>query len=89
MTKDELRALILSEISNVAPDVDPSSLQPNDDIREALDFDSMDVMNLIIALHKKLSVDIPDRDAAKFVTLDGAIDYLAPKLRIMGGTTHE
>ena len=81
MTKDELRALILSEISNVAPEVDLSSLQPDADIREALDFDSMDVMNLIIALHQKLSVDIPDGDAIKLVTLNGAVDYLAQKLR--------
>lgn len=80
MTKDELRALILAEISNIAPEVDPASLQPDADIREALDFDSMDVMNLVIALHQKLSVDIPDGDAIRLVTLSGAIDYLAKKL---------
>ena len=80
MKRDELRALILSEISNIAPEVDLASLKPDADIREALDFDSMDVMNLVIALHKKLSVDIPDGDAIKLVTLDGAIDYLANKL---------
>ena len=80
MTRDELRKLILAEISNIAPEVDPSSLPEEADIREALDFDSMDVMNLIIALHQKLSVDIPDGDAIKLVTLNGAIDYLAKKL---------
>jgi len=76
MTKDELRRTILSEISNVAPEVDTTSLDPDADIREALDFDSMDVMNLIIALHQKLKVEIPDADAIKLVTLNGAIDYL-------------
>jgi len=80
MTKDELRALILAEIENIAPEVDASSLDPKADIREALDFDSMDVMNLVIALHKKLRVDIPDSDAIKLTTLGGAIDYLLKKL---------
>jgi acyl carrier protein len=82
MTKDELKALILAEISNIAPEVDTGALDPKADIREALDFDSMDVMNLVIALHQKLSVDIPDSDAIKLVTLDGAIAYLAGKLDI-------
>ena len=80
MTKDELRALILAEIENIAPEVDASSLDPKADIREALDFDSMDVMNLVIALHKKLRVDISDSDAIKLTTLGGAIDYLLKKL---------
>lgn len=79
MTKDELRALILTEIENIAPEVDTGALDPKADIREALDFDSMDVMNLVIALHKKLHVDIPDSDAIKLTTLQGAIDYLAAK----------
>jgi len=80
MTKDELRAVILAEIENIAPEVDASSLDPKADIREALDFDSMDVMNLVIALHKKLRVDISDSDAIKLTTLGGAIDYLLKKL---------
>ena len=79
MTKDQLRALILTEIETIAPEVDTSALDPRADIREALDFDSMDVMNLVIALHKKLSVDIPDGDAIKLTTLQGAVDYLAAK----------
>ena len=79
MTRDEMRALILAEIENIAPEVDTSALDPKADIREALDFDSMDVMNLVIALHKKLSVDIPDGDAIKLTTLDGAIDYLVAR----------
>jgi acyl carrier protein len=80
MTKDDLRKMILAEISNIAPEADAGSIDPDADIREALDFDSMDVMNLIIALHKQLSVDIPDGDAIKLVTLNGAIDYLSKKL---------
>ena len=79
MTKEELRKTILSEISNIAPEVDTASLDPDADIREALDFDSMDVMNLVIALHQGLKVDIPDADAIKLVTLNGAIAYLAKK----------
>ena len=79
MTRDEMRALILAEIENIAPEVDTSALDPKADIREALDFDSMDVMNLIIALHKKLHVDIPDSDAIKLTTLHGGIDYLVAR----------
>lgn len=80
MTRDELDRVIREEIGNVAPDADLETLDPAADIREALDLDSMDVMNIVIALHERLDVDIPDADARKLLTLNGAIDYLAAKL---------
>jgi len=80
MTRDELDRVIREEIGNVAPDADLETLDPAADIREALDLDSMDVMNIVIALHERLDVDIPDADARKLLTLNGAIDYIGAKL---------
>jgi len=34
----------------------------------------------VIALHKKLGVDIPEADYPKMFTVNGAVDYLAAKI---------
>ena len=39
--------------------------------------DSMDVLNLVVAIHDELGVDIPEADYGKIDTLDGCLDYLA------------
>lgn len=80
MTPDELRAIVLEELGNIAPEADLDSVPGDADLREKLDIDSMDVLNLVTALHKRLEVDIPDRDQPKLLTLDGAVDYLQQKL---------
>jgi acyl carrier protein len=80
MTREEIEAAVIEEIGNIAPEADLAALGPAEDIRDALDMDSMDVMNLVIALHRRFHVDIPDADAARFVTVGGAAGYLAAKL---------
>jgi acyl carrier protein len=77
MTREELRAAIVEEIGNIAPEADAASVAEDADLREALDLDSMDIFNLVVALSKRLGLDIPDADAGQLVTLGGAIDYLA------------
>ncbi len=36
-------------------------------------------MNFLIALHDTLRVEIPEADYPKLSTLDGCVDYLAPR----------
>lgn len=80
MSKDDIRRIVVEEIANIAPDTDPGAIDPGSDIREALDLDSMDVLNIIIALHTRLRVDIPEADYPLLLTIAGATDYLAAKL---------
>lgn len=80
MRRDELRAVIVEEIGNIAPEADLSSVSADADLREAFDMDSMDIFNLVVALSKRLSLDIPDADAHFLVTLGGGTDYLANRL---------
>lgn len=76
MTKDEIRAIIIEEIGNIAPEVDAGSVGEGEDLREALDMDSMDIFNLVAALHQRFDIDIPDSVAAEFITIGGAADWL-------------
>lgn len=80
MIKDDIRRIVIEEIGNIAPDTDPSAVDAGSDIREALDLDSMDILNIIIALHTRLRIDIPEADYPRLLTIAGATDYLAAKL---------
>lgn len=73
----EARAIVIEEIEKLAPDVAPVSIGDDEDVREALDLDSMDIFNLIAALHLRLGTDIPDADAAQFVTIRGGAQWLS------------
>ncbi len=80
MTHDEIRSAIIRELGNIAPDVDAGSIDPDSDLRESLDIDSMDFLNFIMALHKQLGVNVPEKDYPRLVTLSGAVRYVEQHL---------
>ena len=79
MTADELRQAVVDELIAIAPEFTPDEIDAGADLREEMDIDSMDFLNFVIALHKKLGVDIPETDYPKLFTVNGAVDYLATK----------
>lgn len=80
MTKDEIRALIITELGNVAPESDAGAIDPDADLRDALDIDSLDFLNFLDALHKKTGVNVPEADYARLLTLNHALAYIEAKL---------
>ena len=46
-------------------------------MREALDLDSIDFSNLVIALHERTGRDIPEADTHRLYRLRDAVAYLA------------
>jgi len=46
-------------------------------MQEALDLDSIDFLNLVIALHERTGLEIPEKDYPQLATLDGCVAYLA------------
>lgn len=79
MTNEELRGIFIEELMSIAPDIDLEGVPDTADLRDAVDLDSMDIMNLLIALHQRLGVEIPEADAIKLTTLGGAVAYLAER----------
>jgi acyl carrier protein len=83
MSDTDIRAAVLEELGNIAPEADLKALDPKANLREALDIDSMDFLNFVTAIHQRLGFDVPERDYPKLATLAGAVDYLtaatAPK----------
>ena len=81
MTRDELAKRILDLLTGVAPDVEAASVIPGIDFRDQFDFDSMDTLNFAIALHKELSVEVPEADYAQLASLEKCIAYLGSRVK--------
>ena len=79
MTRDQIKQAILEALAAVAPEGDYERLKPDRPLRDQLDIDSYDFLNVVVALHERLGVDIPEADYQKLATLNGALDYLAAK----------
>ncbi len=75
MTRDEIRTTVLQALGTIAPEADLAHLAPGVGLREQVDIDSVDFLNFVIALHRALHVEIPERDYPKLVTLNGCVDY--------------
>ncbi|MDD9731274.1 phosphopantetheine-binding protein [Mameliella sp. AT18] len=80
MTEDDIRRAFLEEITRIAPDLDAAAISGDDQIQNDLDLDSMDVLNLVSALHKRLGVDIPESDYPRIATANKAVAYLTERL---------
>lgn len=81
MSAIDIRKVIQEELNNIAPEADIANVDPAADLRKAIDIDSMDFLNFVIAIHRRLGVDIPEIDYPKLVTLDGAFAYIDAKLQ--------
>ena len=79
MTRDEIRNAVLDVLGAIAPEGDFARLKPDRPLRDQLDIDSYDFLNVMIQLHDRLGVDIPEADYPKLATLDTAIDYLCAR----------
>jgi hypothetical protein len=63
-----------------APGGDYVALRGDRPLRDQRDIDSFDFLNVVIRLHDKLAINVPEADYQKLATLDSGIDYLASRL---------
>lgn len=80
MTREQIRNEIKSIISVIAPDEDLSLLTDDGVIREQLELDSMDFLDIIMELRKRHKIQVPEADYPNFTTLNKCADYLEPRM---------
>ena len=79
MTAAQLRAIVFEVLSEIAPEVEPGVLRGDQPLRDQVDLDSMDFLNLLVGVHQRTGVEIPEADYPKLATLDQLIAYLAQR----------
>ncbi len=80
MNDASLKSQVVAIIRSIAPEVEEGELRADRPLREQIDLDSMDWLKVIIGVHEKLKVDIPEADYGKLRSLDDWAAYLRPKL---------
>jgi acyl carrier protein len=76
MNESDVRAPAADVLGGIAPEADLASVGEDEDLREALDLDSMDFLNFVVALSQRSGRSIPEADYPKLFTLRGIVVYL-------------
>lgn len=79
LTTSDATRVIYEVLGEVAPEVDPNEIDTSVDLTEQLDLDSMDYLHWLVGINTATGIEIPDRDASEFLTIDGASRYLVEK----------
>lgn len=76
MNASEIRTLVAKVLSGIAPEADLSSVGDTEDLREALDLDSMDFLNFVVGLSEGSGLAIPEADYPRLFTMNGLLGYM-------------
>lgn len=74
--ESKVKKIISEQLGVPESDVKPESSFVND-----LGADSLDTVELVMALEEEFGIEIPDEDAEKIATVQNAIDYIKAKAK--------
>ncbi|HHL35101.1 MAG: acyl carrier protein [Desulfobulbus sp.] len=81
MTRDEIKDLILEIIEDIDEDAEFDNLDADAPLRDQLDLDSMDFLDIVMELRKRYKLQIPEEEYPELATLTSCVNYLEPKLK--------
>ncbi|HEY4245961.1 MAG: phosphopantetheine-binding protein [Lacunisphaera sp.] len=79
MTKDNCKKLVIDIISDIAPDEDLTAIKPEIRLRDQLQLDSMDFLDIVMELRKRHGIEVPEADYGQLASLESCAEYLTPK----------
>ena len=68
---DDVKEVVIEQL-----DCDPAEVKEDSKFIEDLGADSLDVVELVMALEETFDIEIPDEDAEKILTVADAIKYI-------------
>lgn len=83
MTTSEVREKIIDIIADIALDDDVSGIDDGVSLREQLDLDSMDFLDIVMELKKRHKVEVPQEDYPRLATMNSCVEYLTPKFQAL------
>ncbi len=79
MDNTQLTELIIEQLTDIAPELEGEALNQEEDMREEFDLDSMDFLNLVVAVSKKTGVSIPEVDYPNVLSINKLCAYILSK----------
>ena len=71
MILDKIKALIVEQTG-----ISVDSLDLSTSLMSDIEADSLDAVEIIMAIEDEFEIEIPDEEAEKFVTIKDIVDYL-------------
>ena len=81
MTPQEVKQIVLNIISVISPDSELSGVKGDVALRDQLDMDSMDFLDIVMELRKRYKIEVPKEDYTELATIDSCVCYLVPHFR--------
>lgn len=81
MTRDEIKDVIIEIIQDIDEDSEVGGLDDDKPLRDQLDLDSMDFLDIVMELRKRYKLQIPEADYPELATMSSCIQYLEPRLQ--------
>ena len=81
MTVTEIHEEVLDILSDIAPDEDLSNIKAYVRLRDQLQLDSMDFLDIVMELRKRHGIEVPEADYMQLASLDSCAEYLTPKFQ--------
>lgn len=79
LSNTEVRTKVLDIIADIALDDDVTGISDEIALREQLDLDSMDFLDIVMELKKRHKIEVPQEDYPQLATMKSCVEYLAPK----------
>ncbi len=79
MNESEIFAKVKSIVTEQLS-VEPDSVTPQANFADDLNADSLDTVELVMALEEEFDVEIPDEAAEQITTVQQAVDYISNKV---------
>ncbi|MBP6864418.1 MAG: acyl carrier protein [Candidatus Didemnitutus sp.] len=81
MTKEDCKKLVIDIISDIAPDEDLTNIKADVRLRDQLQLDSMDFLDIVMELRKRHGIEVPEADYMQLASLESCAEYLTPKFQ--------
>ncbi len=81
MTTQECQKLVIDIISDIAPDENLNDIKPEIRLRDQLQLDSMDFLDIVMELRKRHGIEVPEADYMQLASLESCANYLTPKFQ--------
>ncbi len=77
MNPQEIKLLLKEIFHEIAPEIEFDNLDTSRALRDQADIDSFDFYRIIVMVHQRTGVNIPDSKVAEFRNMDQLINYIS------------
>lgn len=80
MNRENVKTEVRDIFHHIAPDIEFDALNLSQPLRDQVEMDSMDFYNVLVQVHKRLGVNVPDSVLLELNNMDALIDYITAQM---------